>query len=253
MPALARKPALGVDLVAASPDEAADAIVARAAGSEGGYACFCNVHVIVTAQEDPVLRESLGGAWAVFADGAPVAWLQRRLGAKAAKRVAGPDVMPAVVERGCSQSLRHFFFGSTAQVLEALERSLRGRFPDTLIAGSYAPPPGAENDEDCVARIRAADPDVVWCGLGAPRQEAWMARFTEKLRPALLLGVGAAFDFNAGSAQRAPTWMRSAGLEWLHRLGSEPGRLASRYLTTNTRFLALAGSELARRGLRVTG
>ena len=245
---LERVTALGVPLVATDPGTAADAIVARARSGAGGYACFCNVHVLVTAQDDDTLRHALRGAWAVFADGAPVAWLQRRLGADAAQRVAGPDLMPAVVERGRAHGLGHFLFGSTPPVLEALQASLSRRFPGARIVGSYAPPLGAEGDPGCATRISSAQPDVVWCGLGAPRQERWMARFADELRPALVLGVGAAFDFHAGTRQRAPVWMRERGLEWLHRLASEPRRLSRRYVTTNTRFLALAASELARHG-----
>jgi N-acetylglucosaminyldiphosphoundecaprenol N-acetyl-beta-D-mannosaminyltransferase len=238
---------MGVDLVAADPAAATEAIVARAAGGDGGYACFCNVHVIVTARAESSLRNALDGAWAVFADGAPVAWLQRRLGAGGARRVAGPDLMPAVIDRGCPRSIGHFLFGSTPEVLDALETNLAQRFPEARIVGSYAPPPGTELERASIARIRSTRPDVVWCGLGAPRQEIWMARFARELRPALLLGVGAAFDFQAGARSRAPAWMRDGGLEWAHRLVNEPRRLTGRYVTSNTRFLVLATAELVRR------
>jgi N-acetylglucosaminyldiphosphoundecaprenol N-acetyl-beta-D-mannosaminyltransferase len=206
--------------------------------------------VLVTAQRDNALWGALGGAWAVFADGAPVAWLQRRLGTTNARRVAGPDLMAAVVERGCEHSLRHFLFGSTTPVLDALRHNLTARFPAVRIVGAYAPPPGAERDDSCVSIIEAARPDIVWCGLGAPKQELWMARQAKALDSALFLGVGAAFDFHAGASARAPVWMREHGLEWFHRLAREPRRLARRYLSTNSRFVLLAALEVARQRSR---
>ena len=153
--------------------------------------------------------------------------------------------MPAVLGEGRRAGLRHFLFGSTPDVLQALEAGLTERFSGVEIVGTYAPDPGKEDDRACFERIRAADPHVVWVALGAPKQEMWMHRNSGLLAPSLALGVGAAFDFLAGSKPRAPRWMQQAGLEWLHRLSSEPQRLGWRYLNTNVRFLVLSGAHLA--------
>jgi N-acetylglucosaminyldiphosphoundecaprenol N-acetyl-beta-D-mannosaminyltransferase len=221
-----------------SIDDATACVLERVRSEEGGYACLCNVHVLVTAQHDPELRRALNRAWTVFPDGFPVAWLARRAERDAA-RVAGADLMDAVL--GAGGGLRHFLLGSTPTVLEAL----RARYGDAIV-GTLSPPFGTIGAE-VIDEIRSAEPDVIWCGLGAPKQEMWMAEHAEDLAPAVLLGVGAAFDFTAGTKKRAPVWMQRSSLEWAHRLASEPRRLAGRYARTNTEFIVRAGVELARR------
>jgi N-acetylglucosaminyldiphosphoundecaprenol N-acetyl-beta-D-mannosaminyltransferase len=137
--------------------------------------------------------------------------------------------------------LRHFLFGSTPEVLERL----RERFGDAIV-GAVSPPFGNVG-ADAVEEIRATRPDVIWCALGAPKQELWMATHADALAPALLLGVGAAFDFVAGTKPRAPRWMQRTSLEWAHRLATEPRRLAGRYARTNTEFALRICLELTRR------
>lgn len=240
---------LGVGCFAGGPDAALDAVIARALSGAGGYACFGNAHLLVTAEHDHRVRRALGDAWAVFPDGAPVAWLARRNGAPAS-RVPGPDLMPLTIERGQPYGLRHYLYGSTGKVLAELRRRIESVCPQAKIVGAYSPPFGEmhpELERAVVERIRAAEPHVVWCGLGAPKQELWMQRHAPDLAPALLLGVGAAFDFLAGTKQRAPEWMQRSGLEWLGRLASEPRRLVMRYALTNPEFLLLAAFELAHR------
>lgn len=240
---------LGVACRCGDVDAAADAVVARArAGGAGGYACFCNVHVLVLSQHDPALRAALASAWAVFPDGAPVAWLQRRLGASGATRIAGPDLMPLVVGRGRSAGLRHFLLGSTPDVGARCADALLQAYPQALIVGVESPPfdPEPRADPALLAAVRAARADLVWVGLGAPKQELWMHRHAPALSPAVALGVGAAFEFLAGTRPRAPTWMRQAGVEWLHRLALEPRRLTGRYVRTNAEFVVRAGLELSR-------
>jgi N-acetylglucosaminyldiphosphoundecaprenol N-acetyl-beta-D-mannosaminyltransferase len=219
-----------VPCVSGDLDSAAQAIVAMARDGRGGYACFCNVHVLMLAQRDPTLREALHGARAVFPDGAPVAWLQRRRGSGDASRVAGPDLMPLVFERGQALGLKHYLLGSTEQVLRGCREKLERAFPAAVLAA-----------------IRKASPDVLWVGLGAPKQELWMSRHAHSVAPALALGVGAAFDFVADATARAPACVQRAGLEWLHRMVHEPRRLGGRYLRTNSAFVVHAGIELARR------
>lgn len=246
-----RVPVLGVECFAGDLKSAARAVVARAAAGEGGYACLGNVHVLVTAKHSEPLSSALSRAWATFPDGAPVAWLERRLGARGAERIGGPDLMPLVFELGQAAGLRHFLYGSTPAVLDGLEHRLLMQYPGAEIVGSHSPPFGRvdpEAEESAVERIKAASPDLLWCALGAPKQELWMARWAEALAPALLLGVGAAFDFHVGTKQRAPRWMRQAGLEWAHRLSKEPRRLVWRYLRTNSEFVVRAALELTRRG-----
>src|SRR5262249_29546891 len=169
-------------------------------------------------------------------------------GERAAQRVAGPDLMPRILELGVPLRLRHYLVGSTD---DALAR-IRARFPDVVFAGWSAPEitsATAVSDGLC-AEIRAAKPEVVWCAFGAPKQELWMREHALLLAPAVLLGVGAAFDFVAGAKPRAPVRMQALGLEWLHRLASEPRRLTGRYVRTNSAFVVRAARALLRRALR---
>ncbi len=240
---------LGIPYFCGRATEAADAIVQRARVRAGGYACFANVHVATTARHDDALRASLSSAWAVFPDGAPIAWLQRAAGRDRAERVPGPDVLPLVVGKGVQYRLRHFLLGSTDGVLERLRRRLVHRYPGAVVAGTLAPhvAPDRLADPEVAHAVRTAAPDVVWCALGAPKQELWMRANAQALAPALLLGVGAAFDFVAGTKPRAPGVVQSAGLEWLYRLLCEPRRLAGRYARTNSEFALLALRQLAGR------
>jgi N-acetylglucosaminyldiphosphoundecaprenol N-acetyl-beta-D-mannosaminyltransferase len=228
-------------------NSASEAIVARVRDRAGGYVCHANVHVTVTSWHDQAIHRALDEAWMICPDGAPVAWMMRRLGAIGAERIAGADLMARLFAVGQAEGLRHFLFGSTTHVLERLERTLLDQYTSALIAGSYAPGPLSADEPaspDTISRISRAEPDIVWCGLGAPKQELWMRQHAHLLAPAVLIGVGAAFDFCAGTKARAPAWMQRAGFEWAHRLGSEPGRLAGRYLRTNSEFVLRACSEM---------
>ncbi|HYY33202.1 MAG TPA: WecB/TagA/CpsF family glycosyltransferase [Gaiellaceae bacterium] len=225
-------------------------VVERALAGAGGYICLCNVHLFVVARHDEEVRRALAGATLAFPDGWPIAWLQRRLGHRSAARVAGPDLMARVVEDGRGVGVRHFLLGSTEDLLRRLEESLAQRFPGAEIAGWRSLPFFEADDfsgtEAAIADVRRASPHIVWLSLGCPKQELWMLRYAHELAPALVGGVGAAFDFHAGTKRRAPPWVQQAGLEWLHRLLSEPRRLTSRYARTNSEFLLLASRELLR-------
>jgi len=236
---------LGIDYFAGDIGQAAREVVDRAVSGEGGFASLANVHVAMTAKRDSAVLSALEGAWRVFPDGAPIAWLERRRGAAHARRVAGPDLMLEVLRGGQETGLRHFLFGSTPDVLVSLEEQLRRQMQDLQLAGALAPPPGKEHEETLLNEVRAAAPDIVWVGLGAPKQELWAERHAASLVPALVIGVGAAFDFHAGTKRRAPAWMQHAGLEWLHRLASEPRRLGWRYVSTNVRFTFAALRQIA--------
>jgi N-acetylglucosaminyldiphosphoundecaprenol N-acetyl-beta-D-mannosaminyltransferase len=239
----------GVRCYAGTLDGAVETVIDRVLSHLGGYAVLCNVHVLMTAQEQPDLRGAIDDAWQVFPDGAPVAWLQRKLGARTAERVGGPDLMLSVLDRGRERGLRHVLVGSTDPTLQRLEERIRAQLRDVEIVGTLAPPFGdaSEWSADAIARVRAWRPDIVWLALGAPKQEVWMRRYAAAVAPALVIGVGAAFDFHAETKKRAPQWMQRAGLEWAHRLGSEPRRLAGRYTTTNAAFLVRAARALALR------
>ena len=223
---------------------AADAVLRRAMSGRGGYGAFCNVHVLMTAQRESDVMSALEGAWNVFPDGAPVAWYERRLGRRDAARVGGPDLMSDVFARGQTSGLRHALLGSTPNVVSALRARIATRFPAAEVVAAHAPDRGEEDEYAVLATLVEARPHIVWCAFGAPKQELWMARNAMNLAPALVLGVGAAFDFHAGTKKRAPRWMQRLGLEWAHRMGSEPTRLTGRYLRSNTAFAVRAAREL---------
>lgn len=211
---------------------------------KGGYVCFANVHTLVTSQMHPRLREITNQAALVLADGKPLSVIARWRGVRKMGRVTGPDFFPLLL--GSAPGLRHYFYGSTSEVLEDLCACLRAKFPEAHIAGAYSPPfrplEPAER-MDVIERINAAKPDVIWVGLGAPKQEYWMADHWQSLRPAVLLGVGGAFKMHAGHQLRAPAWVGALGVEWMYRLFQEPRRLWKRYLVTNTLFLYYLARE----------
>ena len=251
---------LGVEYVVADMAVATAAVVERALSGQGGYASLAGVHGVVTAQHRPQLKSALDDAWANLADGEPVAWMMRRLGAKTARRVAGPDLMPSVIDAGQAHGLRHFMFGSTPEVLERLDANLHDWYPQAKIVGTMSPPfRPLTDDEEChiTDQIRSCGAHIVWVGLGLPKQDEWMWRNASRLTPCMALGVGAAFDFLAGTKPRAPMWMRRRGLEWLHRVSSEPRRLGWRYASTNSEFVVRATPQLmrhwSRQALRVRG
>lgn len=218
--------------------DAIAAVASRVATGEGGYVCFSNVHTVMMAHKDHRLRKINNESFRSMPDGKPLVVVARLRGMNDVGRVAGPDFLPEFLQ--AAPGLRHFFFGSTQQTLEDLVMRLRRDYPKINIVGWYSPPfremATAEVNET-IKLINDTKPDIVWVGLGAPKQEYWMAEHWQKLRPAVVMGVGAAFDFNAKRVTRAPVWMQRAGLEWLHRLSQEPSRLWRRYLYTNSAFM----------------
>lgn len=235
----------------------ADAVTLAAGWVERGeraYTCHADARSILEARDHEEVRRAFDGAHLVGADGMPVVWLGRARGHKVG-RVYGPDFMEALIGHGVQQTrrpLRHFFFGSTPQVLTALTQRLIARHPGLIIAGTLSPPMGqwdAATEVEHRAIIDAAAPDIVWVSLGAPRQDLWMAQNRPHLQAPLLCGVGAAFDFLSGAKPQAPPWLRRNGLEWVFRLATEPRRLAGRYLRTVPRFAALGLAEEIRRRL----
>jgi N-acetylglucosaminyldiphosphoundecaprenol N-acetyl-beta-D-mannosaminyltransferase len=202
------------------------------------FVVLANVHVIETARRTAELSDALHRAGLVLPDGAPIAWAVGRDTGTRSERVTGCDVFDALCRRSPAAGYRHFFYGSTPETVELLRRRVSERYPGIQICGVLSPPFGpVELRREELAAINAARPDIVWVGLGAPKQELWMGRARQHLEAPLLLGVGAVFDFASGRKPRAPRILQRLWLEWLHRLITEPRRLARRYTVTNTTFV----------------
>ncbi len=217
---------------------------------ERRYVSTCTVYTVMTAQDNPALMQALAQADMVTADGMPLVWLQHAAGQREAGRVYGPDLFLALCEQTAAHDVRHYFLGGAPGVAEKLIAALRAKFPDIQICGWLAPTvdEGEAADAEIVDRINAARADIVWVGLGSPKQDLWMCRYRPLLDAPLLIGIGAAFDFISGTKRQAPRWMQRSGVEWVFRLASEPGRLWRRYLVYNSRFVLAIFRE--RLGLR---
>ncbi len=214
---------------------------------ESRYVCVTGVHGVMESQSQSSLRGIHNNAGLVVPDGMPLVWLSRAHGYAHVKRVYGPDLMLAMCRVSPLRGYRHFLYGGAEGVAERLSQRLQSRFPGLSVVGHYSPPfrsLSPSEDRDVVRMINGARPDVVWIGLGTPKQERWMAEHVERLS-AVLIGVGAAFDFHAGDKAQAPRWMQRSGLEWLFRLATEPRRLAARYLWNNPAFLWRVALQLS--------
>jgi N-acetylglucosaminyldiphosphoundecaprenol N-acetyl-beta-D-mannosaminyltransferase len=231
---------LGVGVSAITVADAVATISQWIARREQNYVCVTGVHGVMESQRDPALRRIHNAAGMVTADGMPLVWLGRRAGHDTMERVYGPDLMLASCAASQPQHPRHYFVGSTPDVLSRLVGALRARFPVLNVCGTNAPPyrPLTPAEDDAlVATINSASPDIVWVGLGTPKQERWMADHLGRINAPVMIGVGAAFDFLAGTKRQAPRWMQRSGLEWLFRMLSEPRRLGARYLVNNPSFV----------------
>lgn len=226
--------------------EAIARIQAWADRRESRYVCITNVHSVVTAGQEAAFREVVAVCDMATPDGAPIAWMLRKLGFSGQERINGPDLMWKYCELASQRGESIFLYGGTDKTLAILQPKLLAAFPGLKIAGAISPPfraLSAEEDAADVALINASGAGTVWVSLGCPKQEKWMAAHRGRVN-AVMIGVGAAFDYHAGTIQRAPLWMQRNGLEWLHRLLSEPGRLWKRYLVTNTLFILGATKQL---------
>ena len=210
--------------------------VAGHRADRGRYICLATVHGVDEARTDPAFRAILNASWLTTPDGMPLVWL----GPPGVTRVYGPDLMLAVCDSGRAVGLTHYFYGGKAGVADALKSRLTARFPGLAVVGTFTPPfrpLDAPESAALRADVARARPDVLWVGLGTPKQERFMAECAPVLDAGVLIGVGAAFDFHSGRVQQAPRWMQRGGLEWFFRLCTEPRRLGPRYLTTNPRFV----------------
>lgn len=240
---------LGARIDSLSWDTALQRISLWASERDSRYVCICNVHSVVTAGQDLTFASVIEGADMATPDGAPVAWMLRRLGRGSQQRINGPDLMWKYCEQAARRGESIYLYGGMPETLAVLQRRLLGAFPGLKIAGAWSPPFRALTDQEdaaVVARINDSGAGTVWVSLGCPKQELWMAAHRSRIQ-AVMIGVGAAFDYHAGTIQRAPLWMQNAGLEWLHRLLSEPQRLWKRYLVTNSIFVVRALWQLAAR------
>jgi N-acetylglucosaminyldiphosphoundecaprenol N-acetyl-beta-D-mannosaminyltransferase len=239
----------GIGISAMSFDDAVEMLCKAPSQGRKLRVHFAAVHTMVEASRSAEMHNCLATAEVIAPDGAPLAWYGRLKGMQA-QRVCGPDTMPAVLDRGRLLGARHFFYGGAPGVAEQLAREMQHRFVGLQIAGVYCPPFRALTDcevDAVVEMIDASEADFVWVGLGSPKQDLWMQQMQPRLQASVLLGVGAAFDFHAGRKRRAPRWMQRYGLEWMHRLTSEPRRLAGRYVTQATWLARLLITDGLRR------
>lgn len=208
----------------------------------GMVVSVCNVHSVMSARRDPDLMKVIESSAIATPDGVPLVWALRWTAEPDQQRVYGPELMRRALVDDQGYQFRHFLYGSAPETIDALVDAI-GRFaPDAHVVGHIAPPFRAlTEDEEAghLETIRQSDPDVVWVGLGMPKQELWMGRVADQLPGVALLGVGAAFDFLAGNIKQAPAWMQKSGLEWVYRLIQEPRRLWRRYIWNNPAFVAL--------------
>ena len=218
-----------------------EAILGLGAARASAYVCFANVHMLMEAERDPEFGQILNAADVAAPDGSPVAAAVRWFRGPVQERVAGMDLLPALLRAAAGRGQSVFFYGTTVEVLQGIVQRIQRELPALRIAGVHAPPfrplTAAEDAAD-VATINEADPDLLFVALGCPRQERWMAAHQGRIR-ACMLGVGQAFPVYAGIEPRLPPWARRLWLEWAYRLWQEPRRLGRRYLITNTRFLYL--------------
>ena len=237
---------MGCFINADSWDDTIKRIHRWSAAHESRYICICNVHSVVTARHNKAFFHALTNADMATPDGMPISWMLQHIGFPNQRRINGPDLMWNYCEFAESNNESIFLYGSTQQTLDNLQRRLRISFPKLRVAGTYSPPfraLNAEEEEFITDLINNSGANVVFVSLGCPKQELWMATQRGKIN-AVMIGIGAAFDYHAGTIKRAPLWMQHRGLEWLYRLHSEPRRLWKRYAVTNSIFIIFAGWQL---------
>jgi N-acetylglucosaminyldiphosphoundecaprenol N-acetyl-beta-D-mannosaminyltransferase len=245
---------LGVRLALTDYDGALDWIDAAVESGHRGYVCVAATHTVMAAHEDPQLRAAVHGADFTVADGQPLVWALNLLGHRVSDRVYGPELM----DRACARAARtgrtmYLYGGRDGGALAQLAGNLRLRHPGLRIVGGHVPPyrPLTDAEEEAViADIDRSGAEVVWVGIGVPKQEKWMARMRHRLQAPVLVGVGAAFDFHGGLIPQAPARMQRLGLEWAFRLAHEPRRLWRRYLRYNPRFVVRFAAQWAQERLR---
>lgn len=230
---------LGVNIAAIDMEWLVDFIERNIGELSGDYITVANVHTTITAFEDAEYKRIQNSGIMAIPDGGPLASVGQKRGFKDMKRTTGPSLMGEIFRLSAIKGYRHYFYGSTEETLEKLHTVLTDAYPGLQIIGMYSPPfcPMTEDEDNAIVdSINKARPDFVWVGLGAPKQEKWMAAHQGRVE-GLMIGVGAGFDYYAGNIQRAPKWMQKNNLEWVYRLIQDPKRLFGRYWHTNTKFI----------------
>jgi len=240
IPPIPRANVLGVGVCAINMDDAvrlSDSLIRQ---NGRGYVCVTGVHGVIEAQSDPQFRAILNSSFITTPDGMPTVWVGRSQGFSAMRRVYGPDYMMEICRISVKRGYRHFLYGGNTGVAERLAEVLIARFPGLQVVGTFTPPfrpltPGEE--ETLIRQVKEAKPDIIWVGLSTPKQERFMSQYLGKLDVKLMAGVGAAFDIHTGVIKDAPSWLKKAGLQWLHRLTQDPRRLWRRYCINNPKFI----------------
>lgn len=230
---------MGVNIAAINMEWLVDYLEENISEIKGDYICVSNVHTTVTSFEDAAYCAIQNGGLMAIPDGGPLSTVGQRRGYKNMERTTGPSLMGEIFEISAKKGYRHYFYGGKEETLELLYQKLTSNYPGIQIAGMYSPPfrpLTEEEDKAIIERINETKPDFVWVGLGAPKQEKWMAEHQGKI-DGLMLGVGAGFDYYAENIKRAPMWMQKHNLEWAYRLVQDPKRLFKRYWSTNTKFI----------------
>ena len=241
---------LGVPLALVDYERAMDRMDALVAERRPGYVCAAPVHAVMVAQDDREMHAALRHATLTVPDGMPLVWALNQLGEGLQDRVYGPELMRRYCDRCAERGHRVWLYGGRdQQALDELVAGLRRRHPGIDLVGGYSPPFRPLTGDErraLVERVNEDRPDVLWVGIGVPKQEKWMAAMRSALEVPVMCGVGAAFDFHAGRVPQAPAWMQDHGLEWAYRLSREPRRLLPRYLYYNPRFVLAFGRQLLR-------
>ena len=214
------------------------------------YVCVAPVSTIVDCQSDDEYKRIVNKADMVTPDGMPVVWVGRLKGSTTIDRTYGPDLMHAFCDYSQAKGYKHYFYGGSESTCSLLKSVLNNKFHNLNIIGSFAPPlrpVHAKESSEIIDKINSSNPDIIWVGLGSPKQDYWMYEHRDLFKAPILVGVGAAFDFIAGTKKQAPKWMQRSGLEWLYRLCCEPKRLWRRYLIGNTKFLYYLMTDLFRK------
>jgi len=243
---------LGMRIDATSYEEATGRIIQWAEANEPRYVCAANVHMVMEAHDDPGFLRVVNSADLVTPDGMPLVWCLRQLGVESATRVYGPTLTLHVCRAAADKQIPIALYGGTEQSLSAFTTFLNDSFPGIQVVCGIAPPfrPLTGEEDDAYTRqIAASGARILLVGIGCPKQERWMARHSSKI-PAVMLGVGAAFDFHSGRVRQSPPMLQRMGLEWLYRLIREPRRLWKRYLKHNPRFILFISVQLMKSKLR---
>jgi len=240
---------VSLDTTVIDIDSAIQCIAEMARARRSAYVCFSTVHMVMEAYDDPEFAARVNAADMTVTDGMPLVWMQRRQGREDGGRVRANDLMIKLCEYAAENNLKVGFYGGRQEVIDAIKERAGNELPDLQVAYAYSPPfrpLTGEEDAAITEEIKNSGAQILFMGLGCPKQENWMAAHRGKI-PAVMLGVGASFDFYAGNVKECPQWLQNIGLEWLYRLAQEPRRLWYRYLILNPRFMFLAARQLLKK------